>query len=111
MAAHDATHDAIELPVVCSLDAAELGARERRWTELVHSACTNRRATADGVELRFRADERTEHKLHDLVAAERECCAWARWELRREDGDLVMHAHAAAPTGAAALQSMFLRDA
>ena len=111
MAAPDATHDATELPIVCSLDTAQLGARERRWTELVRTACTVRRATADGIELRFSADARTEHELQELVAAERECCAWARWELHTDDGDIAMRVHAGNSTGADTLRSMFLAEA
>jgi hypothetical protein len=29
--------------------------------------------------------------VRGLVAVERECCAWARWEIGREDGDLALH--------------------
>ncbi|HEX5191842.1 MAG TPA: hypothetical protein VFW09_03505 [Solirubrobacteraceae bacterium] len=108
MAASEAQQHDGELPIACSLDATQLGERERRWSELVHAAGTTRRATADGIEVRFRAGERTEHELQQLVAAERECCAWARWELHTDDGDLVMRVHAGNSTGAATLQSMFL---
>ena len=101
-----------ELPVIaCTLGSGELAEREQRWAALVRTAGSGRRAMADGVELRFRADAQVEHELRELVAGERECCAWARWELEHEHGGgLVMHAHAT-ERGIATLQSMFLRDA
>ena len=109
MPAHDALREPVELPIACSLDAAELGARQRRWTELVRTTGTGARAIADGVELRFQAGEATDRELQELVDGERECCPWARWELYRDgDRELVMLAHAGNDTGAATLQSMFL---
>ena len=128
------TGEPIELPIACTLDAGELRAQERRWAQLIRTAGIGRAATPDGVELRFRVDEGVEDELEALVATERECCAWARWEVghlagaavvmpARAAGDaLVMRARAAgvdvlamragaAGDGAAVLQSMFLRDA
>jgi hypothetical protein len=104
------SHESTELPIACSLDAGELAGRERRWTRLVRTAGTGRRATSDGIELRFRADDRTGDELRTLVAGERECCAWACWELGHDADGLVMHAHASGD-GVATLQAMFLRDA
>jgi hypothetical protein len=100
---------AAALPIACSLNATDLAARERRWAELLQTAGMARRATTDGVELRFRADQPVDDELRELVAGERECCAWARWELDRDDDALVLHAHATGH-GAATLQSMFLAD-
>jgi hypothetical protein len=104
----------IQLPIACSLDAGELSVQERRWAELIRAAGTGRVATLDGVELRFRHDAGVAAELEALVATERGCCAWARWEIARpdcdDDGCLVMRASAAGD-GAAVLQSMFLRDA
>ena len=43
-----------ELPVIaCTLGSGELAEQEQRWAELVRTAGTGRRATADGIELRF----------------------------------------------------------
>jgi hypothetical protein len=44
----------------------------------VRAAGVDRAATAEGVTLTFRADERVERELRELVAVENECCAWAR---------------------------------
>lgn len=100
-----------ELPIACTLHSGELAERERRWTELVRAAGTGAHATPDGVQLRFRAGDAIDRELQELVDGERECCAWARWELHRDgDHELVMQAHAGDDTGAATLQSMFLRN-
>jgi hypothetical protein len=97
-----------ELPVIaCTLGRGELAEQEQRWAELVRTAGTGRRATTDGIELRFRAAHNIEHKLSELVARERECCAWAHWEVSRDDSDLVMNARATGH-GITTLQSMFL---
>jgi hypothetical protein len=108
------TGEPIELPIACALGVRELGAQERRWTELVRAAGTGRAATPDGIELRFRDDDHhgVERELGELVAIERECCAWARWQIDRgpEDGSVVLRARASGD-GAAVLQSLFLRDA
>jgi len=98
------------LPVACSLDPADLRGRERRWAALVDAAGTGRAATTDGVALTFRGGPQAERELRELVAVERECCAWARWEVRADgDGGLVMHASTTGD-GVAVLQSMFLRQ-
>jgi hypothetical protein len=99
-----------ELKVIaCTLGSADLAERERRWTTLIRTAGTRRDATPDGIELRFRAEEHVEHELGELIAGERECCAWAQWELGHDPGGaLVMHARAAGH-GVATLQAMFLR--
>jgi hypothetical protein len=94
-------------PVVCSLDASSLRTQEQRWAALMRGAGTGRATSADGVTLTFRAEPDVERELRELVAAENECCAWARWEVRAlRDGGLVMHAGATGD-GVAVLQSMF----
>jgi hypothetical protein len=90
-----------------------LSAQARRWAELIRTAGSGRVATRDGVELRFRPADGVAHELETLVATERGCCAWARWEIDHPaggDGSLVMRA-GADRNGTAVLQSMFLGDA
>ena len=73
----------------------------------MRGAGTGRAVTVDGVTLTFRAGGDVERELHELVATENECCAWARWEVRTDgDAGLVMHAGATGD-GVAVLQSMF----
>jgi len=61
---------------------------------------------ADGLEIRFRDEAAVERELRDLVSVESNCCAWARWEVDRADGELVMRV-SSTPEGAAALHAMF----
>jgi hypothetical protein len=47
-----------------------------------------------------------ESELGALVEVENRCCAWARWDVVRADGAVVMRARSAGD-GVAALHSMF----
>jgi hypothetical protein len=92
--------------IACDLSAANAATQEQRWLRLGRDAALGRAETPDGLELRFRDTAEVERELRDLVAVESDCCAWARWEVRRADGELVMRA-TSTPEGAAALHTMF----
>jgi hypothetical protein len=92
--------------VACTLGKKDLGAQAERWTRLRSAAGLARVETADGLRLTFRDDPRVEAELWALVAVENKCCAWARWEVHREDGELVMHARSTA-VGVGTLHAMF----
>lgn len=93
--------------IACDLGESGLAAQARRWQRLGREAGLGRAETPDGLELRFRDEPAAERELRDLVAVESGCCAWARWEVGRADGDLVMRA-TSTPQGAAALHTMFV---
>ena len=92
--------------IACTLGARELGSQALRWLRLGRKAGLGRAETADGVRLRFRDQPGVEEELRALVAVESGCCAWARWQVHRADGELVMEA-GSSPDGAAALKAMF----
>jgi hypothetical protein len=92
--------------IACALGAERAAGQAERWRRLGRDAGLGRTETADGVEVRFRDEAAVERELRDLVAVEGDCCAWARWEVRRADGELVMRV-SSAPDGAAALHAMF----
>ncbi len=92
--------------IACTLAPKRLAGQADRWRQLLQAAGLGRTETADGLELRFRDEPAAERELRDLVAVERACCAWARWEVQRADGALVLHA-SSTPDGAAALHAMF----
>jgi hypothetical protein len=95
------------VPVIaCGLSGEGKGAQAERWLRLGREAGLGRVETEDGVCIRFRAEPAVERELRALVAIESECCAWARWEVRRAGGQLVMRARST-PEGAAALRAMF----
>ncbi len=99
--APDLAHD-----VACDLSAGDLATQAQRWLRLAREAGLGRAETADGLEIRFRDEVAVERELRDLASVERNCCSWARWEVHRGDGELVMRV-SSAPEGAAALHAMF----
>jgi hypothetical protein len=91
-------------PVACALTAAGLAAQGKRWAQLIARAMTERAETADGVRLRFRAED--EEELRALVAVENECCSWATWTVERDAGTFVLDVRSTGE-GIATLHGMF----
>jgi hypothetical protein len=92
--------------IACALSADQFGDQAERWLRLGRDAGLGRAETEDGVSVRFRDEPAVERELRALVAVESVCCAWARWDVRRADGQLVLQVHAGAE-GAAVLRAMF----
>lgn len=97
------------LPVACTLGPAEQGPRRDRWLALGHRALVEKRATATGAQLRFEAGSAVESELRALALAERECCGFATWEVRREPDALVLDVDAP-PDAVPAVWSLFELD-
>jgi hypothetical protein len=91
--------------IACTLGEERAAGQAERWLRLGRDAGLGRAETADGLEVRFRDEAAVERELRDLVAVESACCAWARWEVRRADGELVMRV-SSTPAGAAVLHGM-----
>ncbi|MGH7706552.1 MAG: hypothetical protein ACREM8_04880 [Vulcanimicrobiaceae bacterium] len=79
-----------EVPIACSLTAVEARERVERWTRLAHDAKTASATRGDSVEATFRNDSTVRHELVELVAAERQCCAFLTFDLRETDAGLVL---------------------
>lgn len=92
--------------IACTLGGDELGTQAERWMRLGRDAGLGRTETADGLRIRFRDQPGVEQELRALVAVEGTCCAWARWEVQRADGELVMRV-TSTHDGAATLKAMF----
>jgi hypothetical protein len=92
--------------IACSLGVEKAATQAERWLRLGREAGLGRAESPDGLELRFRDEPAVERELRDLVAVESNCCAWARWELRRADGELIMRVTSTSE-GAVALHAMF----
>jgi len=92
--------------IVCGLGGEQAGTQAERWMRLGRHAGLGRVETEDGLRIRFRDQPGVEQELRALVAVESNCCAWARWEVHRADGELVMQV-SSAPEGASALHAMF----
>lgn len=95
-----------DAPVIACELGDETGTQVKRWMRLGRDAGLDRVETEDGLRIRFRAEPAVEEELRTLVAVERNCCSWARWEIHRADGDLILKV-SSAPDGAAALHAMF----
>jgi hypothetical protein len=94
-----------KIPIACSLVGDAYADRLDRWKLLLGGAVTVRARILNGVEIHFA--ERAAQTLADLVAAERECCAWARWDLSQAQGAVVLRATAPDPAGADILRELF----
>jgi hypothetical protein len=71
-----------ELPVIaCSLSANELPDRRRRWLALSDRALAARAPIEGGLRLTFRPAPGVEEELRALAEAERDCCAFAAFEV------------------------------
>lgn len=92
--------------IACDLGDEKAATQTERWLRLGREAALGRAETADGLEIRFRDEPAVEHELRELVSVESRCCAWARWEVRRAGGELVLQV-SSTPGGAAALRAMF----
>ena len=92
------------IPVACTLTAADLATQRRRWEQLMARALTGRAETADGLRLSFRPE--AEDELRALVAVETGCCAWAAWTVVPTAGAVVLDVRSA-DEGIAALHAMF----
>jgi hypothetical protein len=93
--------------VACTLTGDELAEQSRRWRALGARAGLERADTDDGIQIRFRGDPGVEQQLRALVAVERECCRWARWEVETGDDSLRLHVTSTG-IGVRTLHGMFL---
>ena len=92
--------------IACELSGNEFGTQAERWLRLGRAAGLGRTGTEDGVRIRFRDEPAVERELRALAAVESDCCRWARWEVHRAGGELVLRVRSA-QAGAAALHAMF----
>lgn len=69
----------------CSLSTTEVEDR-RKARQAVAAALVDGERNDSGFRVRFRAEPGLSEVLRALVAAERDCCAWGRWEVT-DEGD------------------------
>jgi len=97
----------METPIACTLDEAGLATQAERWRRLLAEHGAGRVETADGLRLAFRPGVGVEAELGALVEIENRCCAWATWDVAREDDAMVMQARSTGE-GVATLHAMFV---
>ena len=89
----------------CSLSAAELEDRRAAWEAIAATRVDGVR-NEGGFRVRFRSQSGISDSLRALVAAERDCCGWARWEVI-DDGDCSVLEVSGPPGRIGALASAF----
>jgi hypothetical protein len=77
------------LPVACTLGASDGAARLARWRAL-SDARLNVRRMPDHIVVLYESRPDVHEELEALVAAERECCSFADWELTRDSEHAVL---------------------
>jgi hypothetical protein len=84
--ATDMTHQ----PIACTLSPDGMTARVALIDALRADGLIERTATATGVRVRLADRADIERRTHELVAAESRCCAFLDFDLRRENGALLL---------------------
>ena len=77
-------------PIACSLSASDLGMRHERWLVLGSKALVGIDTKEQGLELVFASEPGVEAEVRDLAELERECCAFASWEVSTEADRVVL---------------------
>jgi hypothetical protein len=79
-----------DLPIACTLTPDGITARLALIEALAADGLLERTQTDAGVRVRLRDTPDIQERARALVAAESECCGFLDFDLRREDGDLVL---------------------
>jgi hypothetical protein len=77
-------------PIACTLTPGRLAARTAALAALADDALLDRRRTPRGERLTFRRGDNVAGRLLAAVAAERACCAFLTFELRRGPDSFVL---------------------
>ena len=73
-----------ETPIACSLTSAEFRARESTLLAQFRSVVVATEELADGYAFHLPGDRKTIALLAELIAAERACCPFLRFEIQAE---------------------------
>jgi hypothetical protein len=79
-----------EETIACALTNTELVTRGERWRTFGGEALRRVAETDKGLRVTFRWSRQAEQELRELAGLERECCAFATWTVRTDDGDLLL---------------------
>jgi hypothetical protein len=77
-------------PLACSLGTGELRERGEEIEALFGAYATGSERTPGGVRISLSGDDAVAERVEALVAAERECCPFLRFDLAREGDRLVL---------------------
>jgi hypothetical protein len=104
----DGTSQLDELPLACTLLDTDGAARLARWRALSDARLGVQRLP-DELVVRYRPQPGVAHELEALVAAERECCSFADWQLTQDSEHLLLRIRSDAQ-GLAAIVGAFGGD-
>jgi hypothetical protein len=98
-----------DLPLACTLDAADGADRSRRWRQLAAEALPVLRRTEGRLEVRYQPGPGVLDELRALAAAESECCSFVTWTVIEQacEPTLVVSAPADAPDNIDPIATMF----
>jgi hypothetical protein len=98
-----------ELPLACTLDAADGADRSRRWRQLTAEAAPVARRTGGRLEVRYQPGPGVLDELRALAAAESECCPFVAWAVTEQAGQptLVVSAPPDAPGNIEPIAALF----
>ncbi len=94
--------------LACTLTETGMIERRRRWSDLAQRAFVCRVQTERGLQLVFRADPAIDDELRELALLERDCCAFANWDVTTAGGHTVLGVTGKGDEAVAAVQGMFL---
>lgn len=98
------------LPIACTLSDPERRRREREIRTLLRSGAREIVELRDGVRITFPGDAAWLPRIAELMAIERECCRFLRFELVAEAGAGPLRLGISGPEGTAAFLRTWWRD-
>jgi hypothetical protein len=78
------------LPIACSLPHEQYAARSDQWNAVAAEALIEAGKTSSGAVQRYRASDRVERELKELIRLEGECCPFLGFDLKREKDEIVL---------------------
>jgi hypothetical protein len=79
-----------DLPIACTLTPDRITARLALIDALAADGLLDRTPTDSGLLVRLRDTPEIDQRTRELVAAESACCAFLDFDLRHDDGDLIL---------------------
>jgi hypothetical protein len=80
-----------ELPIACTLGPDQGARRLDRWKALSANGRPTVRREGHRLEVRYASAPGISEELEALAAAERLCCSFAAWDVKREKTHVVLH--------------------
>jgi hypothetical protein len=101
--------DRADLPIACTLDAGDGSERLARWKALSARGAPSVRREPGALVVAYPGGRGVREELQALAAAERQCCAFAEWQVKPE-GDPVVLRISSDGDGLAAIAGLFGAD-